>query len=241
MHEHTLRILLAVLLIVFGPAAAARQTAEEIVARNLEAKGGLDRWKAITSLKMTGTMTIQGKEVPLTIYSKRPNLIRHEMSLQDFKIVQAFDGERAWAINPMTGGKPQELPHDASEMIGSTAEFDGALVDYKEKGHVVELVGTETLDGVPVNHLKLTRKNGNVQHYYIDTKTGLERRVTQQVDTGAGKAQTLATEMRDFRPVDGVMIPREIRQLAEGTVIAEMKIENVEINSVSDDSIFRMP
>ena len=222
-------------------AAASAQTADEIVARNLDAKGGLERWKAVTSLRMSGTITIQGKQLPLTIYSKRPNLVRHEMALDDFRIVQAFDGSRAWAINPMTGGKPQELPAEAAEMIRNTAEFDGALVDYRGKGHSVELVGTETIDGSEVHHLRLTMKNGNVQHYYIDTKTSLERRVTQQVETAPGRTQTLSTEMREFRPVSGVMIPHEIRQLVDGTVIGEMAIKEAEMNTVQDDSIFRMP
>ena len=232
---------LLVVLTLSVPAATAAQTADEIVARNLEAKGGLEKWRAVTSLKMTGTMTIQGKQLPLTIYSKRPNLMRHEMALEDFRVVQAFDGTRAWAINPMTGGKPQELPAEAAEMIRNTAEFDGALVDYEEKGHVVEYVGADTLDGTPVHHLRLTMKNGNVQQYYIDAKTGLEMRVTQRVDTGPGRTQTLSTEMREFRPVAGVMIPHEVRQLVDGTQIGQMTIKNVEINSIPDDSIFQMP
>ena len=234
------RALLAAALLSVATGAAA-QTADEIVARNLEAKGGLEKWKAVNSLKMTGTITVQGKELPLTIYSKRPNLMRHEMAVGDFRVVQAFDGTRAWAINPMTKGKPQELPREAAEMIRNTAEFDGALVDYKGKGHAVELVGTESADGTEVHHLRLTMKNGNVQHYYIDAKTGLERRVTQQVDTGPGRTQTLSTEMRDFRPVSGVMIPHDVRQLVDGTVIGQMRITGVEMNTVDDDSIFRMP
>lgn len=232
-------LLLVVLLAVAATAAA--QTADEIVSRNLDAKGGLDKWRAVTSLKMTGTMTIQGKELPLTIYSKRPNLMRHEMALADFRVVQAFDGTRAWTINPMTGGKPQELPADATEIIRNTAEFDGSLVDYKTKGHSLEFVGSETIEDVSVYHLRLTTKHGNVQHYYLDAKTALEVRLTQEVDPGTGRKQTLSTEMRNFQPVSGVMIPHEVRQLVDGTVIGQMTIREVEINTITDDSIFRMP
>lgn len=223
-------------------AAAHAQTADEIVAKNLAAKGGLEKWKAVTSLKMTGTMAIQGKELPLTIYSKRPNLMRHEMSLQEFRVVQAFDGTTAWAVNPMMGAAtPQKLPAEAADMIRTSAEFDGALVDYKAKGYTAEVVGSEALGGTPVHHLKLTMKSGQVQHYYLDAKTGLEVRVTQEVDMGAGKKQVLATEMSNYRPVSGLMMPHSVKQLLDGQVIGEMTIAKVELNTVTDDSIFQMP
>lgn len=237
------RPLRALLVPVFllAAAGASAQTAEEIVSRNLEAKGGRERWKGIESLRMTGTMRLQGKELPLTIQSKRPNLMRHEMVLGDARVVQAFDGKRAWAVNPMTGGTPQELPAEAAEMIAASAEFDGALVDYKAKGHRVELVGKAAVNGSPVYHLRLTMKNGNVQNYFLDVETALERRVTQDVEIAPGKKQTLATEMGDYRKVDGIVVPHDVRQLLEGNVIGHMRIAKVEVNAIQDDAIFQMP
>lgn len=224
-------------------AAAQGQTADEIVARNLEAKGGAGKLKAVESMKMTGRMTMQGKTLPLTIYSKRPNLNRQEMMVGNLRVVNAFDGTNAWTISPMTRMEPQALPPAASEIMKTSSEFDNALVDYKAKGHAVELVGTEKSGEAEVYHLKLTMKNGRVQHYYLDTKTGLEVRMAQEADEKGpgGPKQMLETLVSDYRPVDGIMMPHLVRQTVGTTVIGEMQIDKVEFNSIKDDSIFRMP
>ncbi len=232
----------AVLLVLSAAAAAHAQTADDIVAKNIHAKGGAEKWKSLSSVKLMGRMSIQGKELPLTIYSKRPNLMRHETLLQDVRVVQAFDGTTAWAIHPMMGtNAAQELPPAAADMMKTSAEFEGALVDYRLKGHSVELVGPEKVDGKDVHHLVLTMKNGQVQHYYLDATTGLEARMTQEMDVGGGKAQTLATEMSDYRAVAGVTMPHTVRQLVDGKVVGQMTIDSVEFNSVTDDAIFKMP
>ena len=232
----------ALVLVVLSAGTLNAQTADQLVAKNLEAKGGVEKWKAINSLRMIGTISVQGKQLPLTISSMRPNYMRHEMNLPDLRIVQAFDGKTAWAINPMLGATtPQQLPAEAAETIRTSAEFEGALVNYKAKGHVAELVGTETLGGRNVHHLKLTLKNGPVQHFYLDAETGLEVRVTQEVETGPGQKQALASEMSNYQPVSGILIPHTVRQLLDGKVVAEMTISKVEINAIDDPSLFRMP
>lgn len=229
--------------ILMAAAAAGAQTAEEIVARNLEAKGGAEKLKAINSMKMTGRMTMQGKTLPLVIYSKRPNLNRQEMTVGNFRVVNAFDGTTAWTVSPMTKMQPQALPPQAAEVMKASSEFDNALVDYKSKGHTVELVGTEKSGDTQVYHLKLTMKGGRVQHYYIDTKTGLEVRMAQEADAKGpgGPKGMLETIVSDYRPVDGIMMPHLVRQTVGTAVIGEMQIDKVEFNTIADDSIFRMP
>jgi outer membrane lipoprotein-sorting protein len=220
--------------------AAQSPTADELVAKNIQAKGGEAKWKSLTSVKLTGTMSAQGKELPLVIYSKRPNLMRNEATFGATSMVQAFDGTTAWAINPLTGAA-QELPPAPAEAMRSSADFEGALLDYKSKGHTVELIGPEQSDGADVYHLKLTLKNGTVQDYYLDAKTGLESKMTQQVDVGTGAKQSLTTVMGDYRDVDGVTVPHLVRQLLDGKVVGEMRIQKVEFNTITDDSIFKMP
>lgn len=228
-------------LVVLSTVVAAQSpTADELVAKNIDAKGGEAKWKSLSSVKLTGTMSAQGKEVPIVIYSKRPNLMRNEMTFGATSVAQAFDGTTAWAINPMTGA-PQELPAAPAEAMKSSADFEGALLDYKSKGHTVELVGLEKSDGTDVYHLKLTLKSGIVQDYYLDAKTGLETKMTQLADVGTGAKQTLATEMGDYREVEGVTVPHLVRQLLDGKLVGEMRIQKVEFNSITDDSIFKMP
>jgi outer membrane lipoprotein-sorting protein len=239
MHLRSSRAACILLFALSAATAAGAQTAEEIAARNVEAKGGAERWKSLTSVKLSGRVILKDREFPLTIYAKRPNLIRHEMTIKDMHVVQAFDGTTAWAINPK--GIPEALPAAAADMMKMSAEFEGALIDYKSKGHTVELVGSEKIDGADVHHLKLTLKSGQVQDYYIDAKTGLESRMTQEVDLGNGIRQTHSTDVSDYREVGGIRMPHSIVQSVQGNVATRMTIDKVEFNTVKDDSIFGMP
>jgi outer membrane lipoprotein-sorting protein len=144
-------------------------------------------------------------------------------------------------INPMMGADAaQEITGPQGDMMKSDADFDGALMDYKAKGHAVELVGKEKLDGKDVYHLKVTRKSGNIQHFYIDTDSGIELKTTAEIDAG-GQKQNIETEMSNYQSVDGVMIPHTIKQLLNGAPIVSMTIEKVEINAPIDDALFKMP
>ena len=117
----------ALIVYVLSVAAVVHaQTVDEIVAKNLQAKGGAEKWKAVTSVKMTGKVTMQGKELPIVVYAKRPNSNRQEIGPPEMRVVQAFDGTSAWAM--MGGQPPNELPPAAAEMMKNGADFDGALI-----------------------------------------------------------------------------------------------------------------
>ncbi len=242
MHRHMSRLTFALSLLAVAAAAHA-QTVDEIVAKNLQAKGGAEKWQSVKTVKMTGKIAAQGQEMPLTVYAKRPNLNRQEISLPDGKVVQAFDGTTAWVINPMMGSDvPQVVPGGAADLMKNAADFDGALINYKSKGTVIELVGKEKLGDKDVYHLKLTMKGGQVQHYFLDAESGLEVKTSAEIETGMGPGkQTLDTEMSNYKQVGGVMLPHTVRQFMNGNKMAEVSVIGVEFNSPVDDSIFSMP
>lgn len=242
MHRHMSRFTFALSLLA-GAAAAHAQTVDEIVAKNLQAKGGAEKWQSINTVKMTGKIAAQGQEMPLTVYAKRPNLNRQEISLPDGRVVQAFDGTTAWVINPMMGSDvPQVAPGGAADLMKNAADFDGALINYKSKGTVIELVGKEKLADKDVYHLKLTMKGGQVQHYFLDAESGLEVKTSAEIETGmGGTKQTLDTEMSNYKQVGGIMLPHTVRQFMNGNKMAEVSVTGVEFNAPVDDSIFRMP
>ena len=222
-------------------AAARPATVDDIVAKNLQAKGGAAKWQSMKSVKMTGKMTTQGTEMPLTVYAMRPNFNRQEITMAAGKAIQAFDGTTAWVVNPMIGIEtPQAVPGPAAE-IANSADFDGALINYKAKGNAIELVGKEQLDGKDVYHLKVTTKGGPVQHYLLDADSGIELRMSAEVELGGGQKQTLTTAMSNYKQVDGIMIPHTVTQTADGKTMLQWTITTVEFNAVPDDSIFRLP
>ena len=241
MHRQMSRLALALSLFSVVATTAHAQTVDEIVAKNLQAKGGAEKWQAVTSVKMGGRITIQGREMPLTVYAKRPNFNRQEVGLPEGRVIQAFDGTTAWMLNPMMSEMPQAAPTAAADMMKNSADFDGALINYKAKGHAIEFVGNEKLGDKPVYHLKVTLRGGQVQHYFLDAGSGIELKTTAEVDLGTGQKQSLDTEMSNYKVVEGIMIPHTVRQSVNGKPMVEMSITTVEFNTPIDDAIFHMP
>jgi outer membrane lipoprotein-sorting protein len=242
MHNRARSLCFVLCLITGSVAIGHAQTVDEIVAKNLESRGGIEKWKSIQSMKVTGTIDSGGRTINLTAWSKRPNLSRQEMSFQGQKMVQAFDGAHVWVLSPGAGDdKPQEVKGAQADLARTQAEFDSVLLDYKEKGHNVELVGKETDEGHPVYHLRVTRKNGEVQQYFLDADTGIERKITSTLKGPAGETATATIEFGDFREVNGLMAPFTIKNMLDGRLISQVTVSKVEFNVPIEDSLFQMP
>jgi outer membrane lipoprotein-sorting protein len=225
------------------PAAAPNPslpTVDEIVARNLAARGGIEKLRELTSVKLTGTITAQGMSVPMTTWAKRPGVMRQEMRFQDKKVVSAYNGTTAWVMDERRGGIPQELSGPALAMAREDADFDPLLLDWQQKGHKVTLVGIEKLDGKPAYDLEIVTKAGKIQHYFIDVTTGLEKRTTMVMEQEGLKAK-VAIDFSDYREVDGVTVPFASRQSLNGTTMRQVTIDSVSFNEPLPDSLFEKP
>jgi outer membrane lipoprotein-sorting protein len=233
------RVVAFALAVVCCPIASAfAQTADELVARNVQAKGGMEKLRAVQTVKQTGRVNIQGMEAKQTVYAKRPNLLRQELDMNGQLVVMAFDGRTPWMINPMLGAAgPIAMSGSPAEMIRDQSSFDGPLIDYRERGYTLEVAGVETVGGRKAHHLKLTDRNKQVQHVYLDAETGLEAKLVSQNEIG----QTFEQEMSDYRDVEGIKIPFSIRTLANGIQQGQIVVDKVEFNVKIDDAIFRMP
>jgi outer membrane lipoprotein-sorting protein len=226
------------------PALASAQTLDDIIAMNLKAKGGLEKIKATSTVRMTGHVTVKAdpagpaKTVEIVSLAKRPNLMRREQMVDGQRMVSAFDGTTLWTQRGTE--PPQEARGPQAAYARQDAEFDSVFVDYKEKGTTIKLIGTEKRDGADVFHLTVTKKGGPPQEYYLDAATGLEKAVSVTVAPG-GRPNTIETQLSDYREVDGRMIPFEIRQLVNGAVGASTTLDKVEFDVPLADELFRMP
>jgi outer membrane lipoprotein-sorting protein len=232
---------LAAFVCVAGSGPSARQSVDDIIGRNIEAKGGLARWKAIESLKQTATLTMQGMEASLVIWAKRPNMIRQEVTLGPTLIINAFDGQMAWILNPLamppgTTARPVIVSGPQADMIREQSSFDGPLMDYKGHGATVVLEGNETIGTRKVVHLRLTSRTRQVSHIYLDAETWLEAKITSE-----GDQLKLEQEFSDYRVVDGVKIPFVIRTSTNGVQQGEIRLRTVEFNPRIDEALFRLP
>lgn len=204
-----MRRLVALLTVFTLPAVAFGYTAEELAAKNVEAKGGIDSIHAIKSLRLTGRMRIQQDTVDLGFVAlvMRPGAVRYEASLQGLTQVQAFDGTQAWQINPFQGRKdPEKLSADDAKGLGEdAADFAGALVDYQAKGYKLDYLGQEDIDGTDAYKLRVTRANGDVTTVYLDPDYFLEiRAVNRRIEHGV-PIETVV-DYGDYEKVAGVFL-----------------------------------
>jgi outer membrane lipoprotein-sorting protein len=239
-----LRRLLLVIAASFATVSlASAQTAEDIVAKHVAARGGMEKLKAVKTIRMTGTMTAgPGIEAPITIEMKRPKNTRLEFTLQGLTGVQAYDGTTAWAIMPFQGKKdPEALPAEQAKIMDEQADFDGQLIDYKEKGHTVELVGKEQVEGTDAYKLKATNKDGEVQYHFLDAEYFLEIR-TETSRTIRGTQMEFESSIGDYKEVGGLMFPHSIESGPKGSPQRQkLTISKIELNPDIDEARFKMP
>jgi outer membrane lipoprotein-sorting protein len=216
---------------------AQQPTADDVIAKNIQAKGGAEKLRAVQTMKETGTLTLMGLEMVFTNYGKRPNMTRQETTARSLTAVMAFDGTTAWQFNPMAGmTAPVVATGFQAAMVKEQSDFDGPLIDYRSKGYKVELAGTEAVGDRQAYHLKLTNAEQRVLHIYIDTQTNLDRKSVSE-----GPMGQLEQELGDYRDVDGVKVPFLRRTLVNGNEQARIVLDKVELNIKLDDALFKLP
>jgi outer membrane lipoprotein-sorting protein len=231
------------LLLLFCSSCGFAQTADELVSKNLQAKGGLEKIKAIHSLRTTGNLDTGFFKAVLSSESQRPDLYRTNMTVQGMTRVQAYDGATAWQISPFNGKKdPQLMGEDESRGLIEEADFDGPLVDAQAKGNKVEYLGHDQVDGDDAYKLKVTLKNGDILYYYLDPDTYLEIQIERQQFI-RGSVRESVTLLGSYKAVNGVMYPFSIEAGPKNDPDsrARITIQKIEANVPVNEADFKMP
>lgn len=221
---------------------AGAETLDEIVAKSIEARGGLSKLRAVKSMRFVGKMTAGPMEAPATYETKRPNRTRLDATIQGLTLTQAFDGKAGWQVMPFQGNQDaQPMSPEEQQIAEEEADFDGPLVDYAQKGNQVELLGKENVEGTDAWKLRVTRKSGTVETVYLDADSFLAIK-------GESKRTLRGTEIEseqtigDYKEVEGLLIPHAFENGQKGSPQRQrITIEKVELNPVIDDSRFAMP
>jgi outer membrane lipoprotein-sorting protein len=226
------------------PLAASAQTAEEIVKKALDARGGVEKIKAVQAERVSGQVSFsRGMTGTFVVELKRPLKMHTEITVEGQKIIRVYDGKSTgWMINPFLENKDvQPLPPEDLKNISDESDFDGPLVDYQAKGNQIELAGKEKLDDKPVYRLKLTSKNGDVRFYFFDASSFLLLKWEGIRKTGE---EELPWEsfFSDYHEVQGLKYPFRIDQGSPGTEFKQtLTAEKIEINPPIDNSRFAKP
>ena len=249
-----------------APPSVAKLTAEQVVTKNVAARGGLQSWQAVQTLSMSGKMDAGGNEssarlavqgnklggvqlpkrpkdqaqLPFRMELKRTRKSRLEIDFRGKTAIQVYDGTKGWKLRPFLNRHEVE-PFTADELKAAAlqSDLDGPLLDYPAKGTMVALEGTDKVDGNDAYRLKLTFKNGSVQHLWIDAKTFLEAKIEGTPRRLDGKSHPVEVYYRDFRPVSGLMMPFVMETKVQGIKQTEkILVEKATVNPAVEDSRF---
>jgi outer membrane lipoprotein-sorting protein len=215
-------------------------SADQIVEKNVAARGGLAAWRNVQTMTMSGQMDAgKGVKLPYVMELKRGRKQRVELQFDGKTAIQVYDGSNGWKLRPYLGRRqvenytPDELKRAALE-----SDIDGPLVDYAAKGIKVEAAGIEQVEGHDAYVLKLSLKDGQERRLWIDAKTFLEVKIDgwRRMD---GKPRPIETYYRDYRTVQGLQIPFAYETAVKGIKGTEkIEIEKVEVNPALADSQF---
>ena len=229
--------------LIFCAVFAGAQTADELVAKNLAAKGGIEKIKAIKSFRMKAQLQEGGFKAQVGEDAAAPNKLRQTVTIQGMSQIEAYDGSTGWQISPFEGRKdPELLGDDEMRSLVEDADFYGPLVDYQAKGNRIEYLGHDMVDGDDALRLKVTLKNGDIFDYYLDPDTYLEIRIDRQHFI-RGSVREVEEDMGSYKQVAGVYFPFSMESGPKRNPNARTKIniESMEANVALDDAEFKMP
>lgn len=219
----------------------------EIVAKNAEARGGVDAWRKVDTMIWVGKIQsarVPTEAMPFMLEMKRPRKTRFELKAPTQQSVRAFDGKEGWKAHPGGNGVPDVQPFTADELtFAKDGEgLDGLLIDCEAKGIQVALDGTETIDGAKTYRLRVVMPSGAVRRVWVDAHSFLELRQDRDVRTAAGAGRTVHVYYRNYQTVNGVKIPMTIETGAQsGKGTDKMLIERIAMNEPLDDKRFARP
>ena len=230
-----IKLLLAGWMAVSSITATKAQTADEIIKKHIDAIGGADNWKKVNSSRVEGSFNVQGNDVSITITKLQNKGMRQDITVAGMSGYVILTPTAGTTYMPFQGQtEPQAMPADALKEGQYNLDVQGVLVDYKAKGHTVELLGKETIDGKECYKIKVTLAGGKTFTDYIDAKEFyLVRYTTKQHANGQETDQTVS--FSNFKKLpEGITVPMTITQQFGDVIITKM-----EINKPVDESIFK--
>ncbi len=223
--------IIVVLIASFSFSAIAQElNVDEIMAKYYQAIG-MDKVKDWKTITMSGKTTAQGMEFPVIILYETPGKVRVEVEIQGNKMIQAFDGQAGWSVVPWSGSTdPQDMTPDEVKAMKEQADFEGSLYNWKEKGHKVELIGKEDMEGSSVYKLKVTLADGNIETYFIDAENFVPIKIASvtKIQGNETESETLPS---NYKEVNGAMMPFSIENKYKGQTVSHIVIDKYEINN----------
>lgn len=218
-------------------AAAQAQTADEIINKYIAAIGGKDNWKKVNAMKMEASLNVQGMDIPVNIYQVHNKAQRQEFSAMGMTMYTILTNDAGWNFNPMNGqSKPEPMTADEVKAGQDGLDIQGELIDYAEKGHKVELMGKEDIDGTEAYKIKVTRKSGTEVVHFIDPTTYYIIRSINKVKVNGQEVEQKVNVSNYQKLPEGIVVPMTME--VPGAP-APINIKKVEVNPTIDPALFK--
>jgi hypothetical protein len=231
---------------VGAPHTPTTLSVDQIVDKNIAARGGLSAWRGVKTLTIAGELDAGGKPnhaLPFVLKEKRSRKSRLEIVFADKTSLQVYDGIQGWKVRPFLNRSEVETYTPAeTKSAADEQDLDGPLVDYAAKGSQIAFVGIEAVEGHPAYKLKLTLKNGDKRNLWIDAGSFLELKMDGEPRKLDGRLHNVAVYFRDYKTEHGLTMPRLQETVVEGVKQTyKMTISRVAVNELLDDSLFQKP
>lgn len=228
-------------------APQARLTAQEILDKNAQARGGREAWRKVETLIWVGHLESERSAVPslpFMLEVKRPNKSRFEITAPSQRSLRVFDGTHGWTMHAGEDGIPRLDEFTAQEVrfARDAAGLEGPLIDVRARDATVELAGLDELEGHRAYHLAVKTASGDAQQVWVDAATFLEIRYDRTTYSARGTPGSVSVFYREYQPVEGLQLASVI-EIGAGTgrKADRMVIERVALNPSIDDRQFTRP
>jgi outer membrane lipoprotein-sorting protein len=211
------------------------QSVDEIIKKYTIANK-LDKVGSIKTIKLTGHISMMGSELPMTIWLKNPNKIKSVTSFQGQDMIQVYDGQKGYVVNPMTGSaEPKEMTQEEILQTQRSNIFQNYLDAYLKKGQLT-LDGEETVNSSPAFRIKAALEGGTNVVFFIDKNTYILVKISSTVTNG-GMTVDLNSFPTDYKETNGLFIPMKTTTSAQGMEMV-MEFTQVEVDIPINDSVF---
>lgn len=234
----TFRIVAALALLAL-PLSAAEQTVDDVIAKHIAARGGQEAWRAIDSLRLTGTFQAFSRTNPFTLHRLQDGRYHMDHMLGDKTVVAGFDGDDAWWDNRWLQAGAQPITGADRAVFDRELDFPNPFFDHAERGHTVTFAGEDEVEGETLLRLDVTRADESQETWYLHPETYLEV-FRDSPGSDFGRPMTQRTFFDDFREVGDVKIPF-YTETQWYTRYRVMEVHDAEVGVAVDEGIFRRP
>lgn len=226
-----------------GVSISFAQTADDVINKAIDARGGKEKIANLKSIKMKAMVDIgPNMKAPMTMYILNDKGFRLEMEMQGMTMIQCIDGDSGWYVMPFGGKKDAErMDKETIQQMSTQMDIQGGLFNYKAKGSTVVLLGKDDMEGTETFKLKLTKKNGDVETWFLDASSYMPLKVTSKHKM---KEKEVSSDvlLSNYKKVDGIMFAYTMDEREAGAAQGQaVTFDTIEVNPKIENSIFKMP